>query len=377
MKSNLKIAIGIRRINTKSGLGKIVLEQIKFCLQNNIFLDIYSHKVDDNIKSLNINVIKIIKIPFIGAYNQRCLFSMMFDLKTKSKKYDLIIGHGDLINQDVMFLHNLVEKTFFLTNGVKLNSSNPVSRFHRKIFKKDTCKLLISNSNLMKSELVSNFGIDVNKITTVYPGYDDNQFNTLDIKNKKINARTLLSLPQNEIIIGFITSGDFKKRNLSMFLDSLNIVKKNNFEFKILLIGKDSQLNEYQNIIKRYNLSDNIIIKPLTDKIENYYYAVDFTVHPAFFEEFGMVVEEAMACGLPVITSEAVGASEIVLNRELIMETPTVIELTKLMELLISNEKIRINLSKLSIESVINRNWKNYIVNSFNLIEQKLVSNAE
>ena len=90
-----------------------------------------------------------------------------------------------------------------------------------------------------------------------------------------------------------------------------------------------------------------------------------------------MVVEEAMACGLPVITSEAVGASEIVLNRELIMETPTVIELTKLMELLISNEKIRINLSKLSIESVINRNWKNYIVNSFNLIEQKLVSNAE
>src|SRR5262249_41762459 len=43
----------------------------------------------------------------------------------------------------------------------------------------------------------------------------------------------------------------------------------------------------------------------------NCYFAADFLVHPTFYDPCSLVVLEALACGLPVITSRFNGASEL------------------------------------------------------------------
>jgi D-inositol-3-phosphate glycosyltransferase len=45
--------------------------------------------------------------------------------------------------------------------------------------------------------------------------------------------------------------------------------------------------------------------------VEHDYHAADLLFHPALFETFGLVVMEAAACGTPVLTSAAVGATEL------------------------------------------------------------------
>jgi len=131
---NIKtVAIGIRNINTKSGLGKIVLEQIRSYLQKGIAVDIYTTKYDDIAAKSGANFIKIIKIPLVNEYYKRLFFAKSAEKKIAKKKYDLVIGHGDLFQQDVLFLHNLVEKAYELTHQKLMKPLNHLAQIRRDI----------------------------------------------------------------------------------------------------------------------------------------------------------------------------------------------------------------------------------------------------
>ena len=61
-------------------------------------------------------------------------------------------------------------------------------------------------------------------------------------------------------------------------------------------------------------LGDRVRVMPPTSRIEEYYGAADALVFPTPYDAFGMVITEAMACGLPVVTSAAAGAAELIRN---------------------------------------------------------------
>ena len=59
------------------------------------------------------------------------------------------------------------------------------------------------------------------------------------------------------------------------------------------------------------------MIEPATHTVERYYAAADVFVFPTPYDAFGMVLTEAMACGLPVITTTAAGAAELVAHGQI------------------------------------------------------------
>jgi UDP-glucose:(heptosyl)LPS alpha-1,3-glucosyltransferase len=369
MNNKSKVAIAIRNINTKSGLGKIILEQIKYLNSIGIIPDIYAIKSDVNIRKLDVNFIKMYNIPFISKYLKRLLFSSIFDFRIKNKNYDLIIGHGDIINPDVLFLHNLIEETFFLTNGKRMTSLNAVAKIHRLILEEQKFSKIIVNSIFMKNILINNFDIDKKKINVCYPGYNNKQFNANNLNSKKQIMKDKFKISQNTKVIGFITSGDFVKRNLSMFIKSLNLLDTE-IDYKVLLIGKRKQLDVYLKEARNYNLEDKFIIHELIDNVEDYFHIVDFNVHPANCEEFGMVILEAMACGVPVITSKQVGMSEIIKDKNIVMNKPNIKELTFLIKNLLENDKLVEELSLNSIKCTKDRDWGTYIKETFEIMSK-------
>jgi len=365
------IAIGIRNINTKSGLGKIVLEQVNHFLAQNIQVDIYTSKHDKLITQTDANIIKVPRIPLIGEYFQRLLFSKFTTKLIKKKDYDLVIGHGDLLEQDVMFLHNLVERAYFETHKKQMQPLNAIAKIRRLILKQQNFKLLIANSELMKDELTTTFNIPADKIKVIYPGYDPKQFNTDNHLQIRKVVRTELGLDEETLLIGFITSGDFKKRALDLFIEALHTLP-GDITYKVLLVGKDKNLPFYINLAKQYNLDKKFIIREPIEAVERYFHAVDFTVHPAHFEEFGMVVQEAMACGIPVITSKYVGASEIMLEKSILIESPNLNDLSFQIQRLLENPELRKRLSEKSLQSVTNTDWNHY-VKTFSTYADKLM----
>jgi UDP-glucose:(heptosyl)LPS alpha-1,3-glucosyltransferase len=73
-----------------------------------------------------------------------------------------------------------------------------------------------------------------------------------------------------------------------------------------------SDPRETMRAAERLGIAARVSVLPPTDRIERYYAAADTFTFPTPYDAFGMVITEAMACGLPVITSTAAGASELV-----------------------------------------------------------------
>lgn len=86
----------------------------------------------------------------------------------------------------------------------------------------------------------------------------------------------------------------------------------------LLLIGSGSEEEKYHEIIKSYNIN-NVIIEKFHPKEElfEFYKAADVFVHPTSYDVWGLVLNEAFACGLPAVVSDhCVAGIELIIDSE-------------------------------------------------------------
>lgn len=285
-----------------------------------------------------------LKWPGTGT-RRRKFYDWQAQLLIKWTKPDLVVGHGDLSNQDVLCLHNSVHLAHELIHGTPLPESAEMWPIHTPQLRDKKFKHLIANSNLMKNDLVRRFGIAENLISVVYPAYDDHKFTRVSIE-ERTQIRSNYGATADEQIVGLITSGNFKKRGVDIFFEALQFLPVElKQKTRFWVVGKDK--------IPPPPAGIRIEQKPVVADVENYYRALDLFVLPARVEEFGRVQLEAMACGAPIISTAQVGASELLKGeaRNFIMERPEAKTLAKLIEESLHDASLRKRLSALSSES--------------------------
>jgi UDP-glucose:(heptosyl)LPS alpha-1,3-glucosyltransferase len=84
-----------------------------------------------------------------------------------------------------------------------------------------------------------------------------------------------------------------------------------NPEGRLLFVSR-SAAEPYRRYAEAAGVADRVCFAGATNQVERIYAAADAFVHPTPYDAFGMVVSEAMACGLPVIVSKEAGASELI-----------------------------------------------------------------
>src|SRR5207253_8761017 len=78
-----------------------------------------------------------------------------------------------------------------------------------------------------------------------------------------------------------------------------------------LLVAGNPRTQKYERLARRLGIADRVqFLGPRRDMLYGYF-AADFLVHPTFYDPCSLVVLEALACGLPVITSRYNGAAEL------------------------------------------------------------------
>jgi glycosyltransferase involved in cell wall biosynthesis len=314
---------------------------------------------------------QIEKLKNIGSkfsvYCQKGAFSLLLKNKVVAKKAiinknklkikngnNFIIDHDNsLINADITFIHNIPVE----------NESN-TSYFNW--LKKSSCTV-ISNSYFTKRKLLEQ-GFNKKNITVIYPGYNNNRFNLLTRESYRKEAREKLSLNNNTKLIGFITSGDFDKRGLSHFLKICE--KISNIEnVKYFIMGSKKLPSQFLDhpIIQ----SEKFIYKPKNPIPEYWLSAVDIFVYPANFEEFGMVIPEALSMGIPVITTRNVGASEILPNeyQEWLSDSIDIDWFVDRTVTLLNDDEKYNNLSLLSVNSL-SYNHEDYAIRTIKFIRK-------
>ncbi len=175
----------------------------------------------------------------------------------------------------------------------------------KKIIERELTEYELADFISVPSEFVKKtfieYGIDENKIIKTPYGVDLNEFNFEDIKR-----------PENDKFRIISTGTVSIRKGSHILINAFRELALNNAE--LIFVGPIE--NDFRKMLKRYDSLDNIIfIKKQKQKDLKYFYnKSDLFILNSIEDGFGMVIPQAMACGLPIICTENTGGSEMVDN---------------------------------------------------------------
>lgn len=170
-------------------------------------------------------------------------------------------------------------------------------------------------------------------------------YNPLSFKCDKKSA-----LLGNKLL--FVGRLDFELKGLDLLVESMKKIKMAVPDFELTVVGEGKGKKRFLEEIEKYQLSSHVIFIGQTTDVITYYQNASVVVLPSRQESFGLVVTEAMECGVPVVAYETDGPSEIIKNGEngfLIEKYNTDIFADKIIELCL-NEQLRYSMAKKAIQ---------------------------
>ena len=111
----------------------------------------------------------------------------------------------------------------------------------------------------------------------------------------------------------FLAVGRFSHRHkgFDLLIEAFNIFAKNNKEWTLDIVGEGVEEPLYRKMIADYKLGGRITLHPFTNNIQQYYSKAQVYVLSSRWEGFGLVLVEAMAHGLPIVSSDLPTSKEI------------------------------------------------------------------
>ncbi len=147
----------------------------------------------------------------------------------------------------------------------------------------------------------------------------------------------------------FLAVGRFshQHKGFDLLIEAFHIFAANNKEWSLDIVGEGPEEPLYRKLIKEYKLEDSITIHPFTNNIQKYYSEAQVYVLSSRWEGFGLVLVEAMAHGLPVVSSDLPTSKEIMGDFGLYFKNGDVDDLARQL-----NEATKLDWAKKSQEAI-------------------------
>lgn len=368
--NDLHVLLALRQTNALSGTPRIFKRLTQYLYNEVREISIVAEKFQPDFKKQKkINCLKALRWPKNNLF-QRKWYSWQTDWYRKIISPDVVIGHGDTLHQDILFMHTCVHKGLDL-NPTSVNASKNVSvPFHKLIFEKGTFKILICNSKMMLNDFKKRFDINT-PAHVIYPGIDFD-FSAKVEEDKVSELKKLITKNQDRLILALITSGNFDNRGAHALIRAVgNLSEKDKSKVSILLVGKESNIQKYYQLADQYYIRDQLLWLSPREDVWNLIAAADIIVHPARIEAFGMSMLESMSIGLPIICTETVGCHELLEGRqkEFVIKSQDDAKLTYLLHVLINNSNLRKELGQTNRSIATRYSWEKYDQAFFSILQ--------
>jgi UDP-glucose:(heptosyl)LPS alpha-1,3-glucosyltransferase len=210
----------------------------------------------------------------------------------------------------------LARRCLFESPVKKLSFSlNPLHKkilqIEKKAFENPSLKKLITNSQMVKDELLNYYDINEEKIVVSHNGveWDEMQKDFSSWEEQKQKHQKSLNLNPDYFNFLFVGNG-FKRKGLKQLIYGLNLIKSK--DFYLFVLGHDKNIVDYIKLVKKLGLSKNIFFFGISKDVRKFYQLSDCLVIPSFYDPFANVTLEALAMGLYIVTSKNNGAKEII-----------------------------------------------------------------
>jgi glycosyltransferase involved in cell wall biosynthesis len=172
----------------------------------------------------------------------------------------------------------------------------------------DRAKLVIAVSEKIKQEMLE-LGIPMERIEVIANGVDLEEFSParVDSPLERLRQRRELGLPEDVSLALFVGDIRISRKNLDTVLHALVNVP----QLHLAISGAADGRNFYPHLAQKLGVSDRVHFLGFRSDVADLMRSVDMFVFPSRYEAFSLVLLEAMASQLPVITATAAGGAEI------------------------------------------------------------------
>ena len=255
---------------------------------------------------------------FIGRVWRDWGFARAVCAAVKAQRFDLVQSHERISCCDVYRAGDGVHRQWLENRkraaGLLERIALALNPYHwytlaaeKRMFHSPALRAVICNSSMVKEELRRHFGLPEAKLHVIYNGVDLEAFHPRLRGIWRGRKREELGIAEAAMVFLFVGSG-FRRKGLPQLLRALSGVR----DAHLVVVGADKELPRLRRAADEASLSARVHFAGGQEDVKPWYGMADCFVLPTLYDPFPNAALEAMACGLPLITSQQCGAAEFV-----------------------------------------------------------------
>jgi glycosyltransferase involved in cell wall biosynthesis len=206
---------------------------------------------------------------------------------------------------------------------------------------------IITVSNFSRREILKHYPEAKNKIEVIYLGVDK-RFKLINNINKKNQILYVGSLNRRKNFMNVIKAFELLNiKNIKLIVVG-NFSNNFNIDIETQKLLKRAYKNK--NIEFKKNIEDNELVKIYNES--------KLFIFPSLYEGFGLPILEAMACGVPVITSDISSLPEIGDSAVVYCDPYNIKDIKEKMEIVLKNKYLQKEIIKKGLKRVQDFDWK-------------------
>jgi UDP-glucose:(heptosyl)LPS alpha-1,3-glucosyltransferase len=164
---------------------------------------------------------------------------------------------------------------------------------------------LIALSDQVKDDLMRFYGVPEKDIVVIPNGFAPSEFNLARRDEQREAMRQKLNYTDSDRVVIF-AANELERKGFGPLLRAIAALDDSSVH--LLAVGRLNPF-AYASEIQRLGMAQRVQFTGPTSEVASYYAAADVFALPTQYEAWGLVIVEAMACGLPALTSRLAGAS--------------------------------------------------------------------
>lgn len=240
-------------------------------------------------------------------------FGLAARAAARARAYDVVQSHERTLKADIYRAGEGTHRGYLdaMTRSYQLSPYHRLLiHLERRLFQLRSAKAVVAISAAGKAEIERLYGTPPDRVTLIYNGVDLHRFTPSNRALHRAAVRAELGVNVTDWCVLFVGSG-FERKGLGPLVEGLGSLGDR--RARLIVAGRGNRA-PYAARAEKLGLGDRMVWTGPRPDIDRLYAAADLVALPAHYEPFGNVHLEALASGVPVLSSVHAGGAELIEN---------------------------------------------------------------
>ncbi|MCK4487244.1 MAG: glycosyltransferase family 4 protein, partial [Desulfobacterales bacterium] len=228
-----------------------------------------------------------------------------------TSNYDAVVGFNKMPGLDVYFASDtcFAAKASARSFWYRLTGRcRSLLRLERAVFDRDSKTEILLISEQEKGFFMDYYGTPEQRFHLLPPGIARDRLAPNNAAEVRVELRSELGIgPDQDVVL--MVGSDFRRKGVDRAIRAVSSLLPKLREKTILLIVGEGKTRPFRELAKRLGVVEQLRFVGGREDVPRFLVASDLLLHPAYRENTGTVLIEAMAAGLPVLATEVCGYS--------------------------------------------------------------------